>query len=97
MQSSGVILTSPVFQNKALVGHAFMQSLHSTPLHVFLSMVMFPSTKNSFTPKEAKSSSLCFFSVFSAVSDKIRKMSTLEGLLGSLSLGICFIFAQIWL
>jgi len=62
-----------------------MHSLHSIPQHVRLSMLMFPSAKNSFTPAAAKSSSLCCFFAFFPLSDSKLNMSTLL----ELSWGIC--------
>lgn len=76
MHSSSVMPTSPLlFQNKALVGQALMQSLHSTPLHVRLSIDMLPSTKNSLTPNGARSSSLRFRFSLSLVSTSRLNMS----------------------
>jgi hypothetical protein len=71
---------SPAFQYNAFVGHALMQSLHSTPQHVRLFTVMLPSAKNSFVPMDAKSSSLRFFFAFSPLLVSKSNMSTLEGL-----------------
>lgn len=91
MQSSSINPISPAFQNNALVGHAFMHSLHSTPLHVLLLMVMLPSAKNSSMPKGARSSSLRFlFSVSKRLSKLRRSVSISDDF--SLLLGIHFIF-----
>lgn len=55
MQSSSANPTSPVLQNKAPVGHALMQSLHSAPLQVLLLMLILPLAKRSFTPERLRS------------------------------------------
>lgn len=92
MQSSSIIPTSPAFQNNALVGHAFMQSLHSTPWHVFLLIAMLPSVKNSFRFGDLGSSDFFLF-FFSLASVRSWNISGLVGVL--VFLGIYFIFKLI--
>src|SRR4030042_1171473 len=66
-----------------------MHSLHPPPQHVRLSMPMFPSGKNSFTPEDASNSSLRFFFALSLSSDKSPNMSTFEEFFSGIFLFRC--------
>ena len=79
-----MIPISPAFQYRAFVGHALMHSLHSSPWHVRLLMLILPSLKYCLTPVDSRSSSLLVFFDFLGASDIRLNMSMLEGVSGGI-------------